>query len=360
MNDLPLLASRNKRNRVRLTGIAVALALALAACGGDDDDSEVKAAGKEDLSGSIVISGSSTVEPISSSVAELFQEDHQDVDVVVDGPGTGDGFKRFCAGETDISDASRQIKDEEAAACKAKGIEFIELKIAFDGISVLTSPDNAAIECLNFEDLYALLGPESTGVMSWKAAGALASELGSETKMPEGDLVITAPGEESGTYDSFIEIALEGTAKERAADGKITEDKIKTTRSDYQSSANDNVIIQGIEGDAGSLGWVGFAFASEAAEGVKTLEIDGGEGCVGPSVETISDGSYPIARSLYIYVNKAKAEDNKALASFVDFYLGDGIDEVASAGYVDLPEDQLAETLEIWEQRKAGSASSSE
>ncbi len=342
---------------MRVPVVALSLALLAAACGDDGDD---VASADKDLTGKIVISGSSTVEPISSAVAELFKEEAPDVELVVDGPGTGDGFKRFCAGETDISDASRPIKAEEAEACKAKDIEFIELKVAFDGIAVMTSPENEAVSCLTFEDLYALAGPESVGFKKWSDAQALATELGSTTKMPDVDLVMTAPGEESGTYDSFIEIALEGIAKDRVAAGKLTEDKIKTTRNDYQSSANDNVIIQGVEGDTGSFGWVGFAFAAEEADAVRTLEIDGGEGCVAPTTETIADGSYPIARSLYIYVNKAKAESSEVLSSFVDFYLGDGIDEVGPAGYVDLPEDQLAETAATWKARTAGSAVSAE
>ncbi len=325
-----------------------------AACG-DDENTDSKASSTE-ASGEVVISGSSTVEPISSLIAELFNENSPDVKLTVDGPGTGDGFKRFCAGETDISDASRPIKEEEATACEEKEIEFIELKIAIDGISVLTSPENDGVSCLNFADLYALMGPESEGVKKWSDAQALATELGSKTELPSVDFVPTAPGEESGTYDSFIEIALEGTAKDRVEAGKLTEDKVKTTRSDYQSSANDNVIIQGIEGDPGSFGWVGFAFAEEAGESVKELEVDGGEGCVAPTAETIADGSYPLARSLYIYVNKAKAESNEALADFVDFYLGDGINEVTTAGYIQLPDDQLAETKKIWESRTVGSS----
>lgn len=353
MSESPLKVSRLKWMRV--LALPLSLTVLAAACS-DDEGGDVTAAAKKDVTGKVVISGSSTVEPISSAVAELFKEDAPDVEFLVDGPGTGDGFKRFCADETDIADASRPIKAEEAELCKAKNIEFIELKVAFDGLSVLTSPENEAVSCLTFADLYALAGPESEGFKKWSDAQALATELGSKTKLPSADLVVTAPGEESGTYDSFIEIALEGIAKDRVEAGKLTEDKAKTTRSDYQSSANDNVIIQGIEGDPGSFGWVGFAFASQAADAVKILEIDGGEGCVAPGLETIADGTYPIARSLYIYVNKAKAESNKALASFVDFYLGDGIGEVSTAGYVELPEDQLAETAAIWKNRTAGSA----
>lgn len=345
-----------KAKWIRALAVPLTLVMFAAACGDDEESDSNASSTATDVSGEVAISGSSTVEPISSLVAELFKENAPDVKLTVDGPGTGDGFKRFCAGETDISDASRPIKEEEATACEEKGIEFIELKIAFDGISVLTSPENDAVSCLNFADLYALMGPESEGFKKWSDAQALATELGSKTEMPNIDWVGTAPGEESGTYDSFIEIALEGTAKDRVEAGKLTEDKVKTTRSDYQSSANDNVIIQGIEGDPGSFGWVGFAFAEDAGESVKELEVDGGEGCVAPTTETIADGSYPLARSLYIYVNKAKAETNEALAEFVDFYLGDGIKEVKTAGYIELPADQLDETRKIWDDRTVGSS----
>ena len=178
------------------------------------------------------------------------------MDISVEGPGTGDGFKKFCAGETDISDASRPIEEEEIAECEKAGIEFIELKIAFDGISVLTAPDNP-VECLSFADLYALIGPEAEGFGKWTDATELAAELGSDTEFPDENLDLTGPGEESGTYDSFIEIAFGDIAEARLEEGKITEDQAETTRPDYQASANDNTIIQNIEGSSGSLGWVG-------------------------------------------------------------------------------------------------------
>ena len=132
------------------------------------------------VSGTITVSGSSTVEPISTGVAELLKESNPDFNYTIEGPGTGDGFKRFCKGETDISDASRKIKDEEAATCKAAGIDYIELQIAFDGITVMTSPENTAIECLSFPDLYALVGPESQGFAKWSDAQALGTELGTK------------------------------------------------------------------------------------------------------------------------------------------------------------------------------------
>ncbi len=241
-----------------------------------------------------------------------------DFTYTVEGPGTGDGFKKFCAGETDISDASRTIKDEEATACAEAGIEYIELKVAIDGMSVLTSVNNTAVSCLSFADLYALVGPESTGFAKWSDAAAIAAELGSTTSFPDADLSITGPGEESGTFDSFVELALAKIAESRSQEAN--------TRPDYTASANDNAIIDGISGSDTSLGWVGFAFAEENKDQVNEIQIakDVNGTCVAPTAETIADGSYPLSRSLYIYVNKAKAAANPAVTAFVDYYLAEG------------------------------------
>jgi phosphate transport system substrate-binding protein len=335
--------------------------LFLAACGSDSEEGGDGASSAEadtEVSGSIVVSGSSTVEPISALAAEDFMGQNGNVDISVEGPGTGDGFELFCNGETDISDASRAIKEEEIEACEANGIEFIELKVASDGISVITSTENE-VECLNFADLYALVGPESQGFANWQDAQDLATELGSDTELPEGSLDISAPGEESGTYDSFIELALADTAEARLEEGKITEDQVETTRPDYQSSGDDNIIIQGIAGSPTSFGWVGFAFAEEAVAGGDVREVPvtaevGGE-CVEPTTETIADGSYPLSRPLFIYVSASAAEDNKATADYVDYYLSDdGIAAVSEVGYVELPEDQLEATRTVWNDRTTG------
>jgi phosphate transport system substrate-binding protein len=335
----------------RMLALLLALTTFAAACGSDGDGEG--GGGAEGVSGDVFVTGSSTVEPISVAVAEALADENPDINVDVEGPGTGDGFEKFCNGEADISDASRAIKPEEADACKANDIEFIEIKVAFDGLSVLTSPDND-LECLSFADLYALVGPESEGFDNWKDAGTLAKELGSTTTFPDLDLDITAPGEESGTYDSFIELALADAAEQRLEATKITEDQAETTRPDYSSQADDNAIIQGIEGAEGSFGWVGFAFAEEAGDGVKEIEIDGGDGCVAPTAETIADGSYPLSRPLFIYVNKAEAEANPAVAAYVDYYLDAGLDQVAEVGYVDLPEADVTTSRDAWEARTVG------
>ncbi len=340
MNRTPL------RRAAAPAAIALSLALVAAACGSDGDDSG-GGGSSGDVSGSVNISGSSTVEPISSLVAEEFSGENEGVDIAVDGPGTGDGFELFCEGQTDISDASRPIEAEEAQICKKNGIEYTELAIGFDGITVLTNPNNDSVECLSFADLYALIGPEAEGFENWSDAQELASSLGSSTEFPDEALELTGPGAESGTYDSFIEIALTPIAEEQG----LPENKLETTRPDYASSADDNTIVSNIEASDTSLGWVGFAFAENAGDSVKEVAVSaepGGE-CVEPSAETIADGSYPLARTLYIYVNKAKAADNQAVSAYVDFYLGDLNTWVEETGYVPLPEDQASETMSTWE-----------
>ena len=249
----------------KLVGVAaatVALALVAGACSSSDDNSSSSgsASSAEALTGSIAISGSSTVEPIRSLVAEKFSGTNPDVTITVDGPGTGDGFVLFCEGKTDISDASRQIEDDEAKACKKAGINYVELKIGLDGITVMTNPANSAVTCLNQGDLYALFGPESDGIDTWNGADSLAKQVEGKDSFPSAPLDITAPGQESGTYDAFIELAgIEDTA---LAQG-VPEDKAATLRNDYQSSPNDNVIIQAMEGSDTPLGFVGFAFADQ-------------------------------------------------------------------------------------------------
>lgn len=343
------------KRRASLAAALILPGLILGACGsgsqeGDDGGTDVVA--NTDVSGSVVISGSSTVEPISNFVREDFIAQNDKVDITVDGPGTGDGFKLFCAGETDISDASRPIKEAEAEDCAANGVEFIELEVGIDGLSVVTAQDNP-LECLSFADLYALAGPEAEGAKTWADAQTVATELGSSTQFPDENLVVTAPGAESGTYDSFIEIALAPVGEARFEEGKIEEDQAETARADYAASPNDNTIIEGVSGDPGGFGWVGFAFASQA-EGVKLMPISeepDGE-CIEPTPETIQDGSYPIARSLYIYVNKGKAEESEALTAFVDFYVEGLTGFVEAADYIPLADD--AATVDAWTNKTVG------
>jgi phosphate transport system substrate-binding protein len=350
------------RNASRWVGIVagvLVLSVTAAACGNGNDDnsgdsgsSGTGPTGATGLTGSVTVSGSSTVLPISNLVAELFNEQNPDVQVSVDGPGTGDGFVLFCKGETDISDASRPIEDDEKKACSKGGIDYVEIPIAFDGITVMTNPQNSDITCLNSGDLYALFGPESEGFKTWADADSLAKKVGGNGGFPDSPLEITAPGAESGTYDAFIE--LSGITDIALAQG-LTDDQSLTLRPDYQSSPDDNVIIQAMEGSPSALGFVGFAYAEGAADQIKIIQVDGGDGCVEPTRDTIADGSYPLSRTLYIYVNKAKVSSNPAVKAFVDLYLSDdGIkSSVQQAGYVDLPDDQIASSRSTWSSASA-------
>lgn len=321
------------------------LAFVAAACGGGGGQGDGDA--PEGVTGSVTISGSSTVEPISSLVAELFNESNPDVRITVDGPGTGDGFELFCQGETDISDASRQIDEEEVAACESGGVEFEELEVALDGITVMV---NAAsqIDCLSIEELYAIFGPGSAGIDSTTEANALSAEVGGAGDLPAQDLEITAPGEESGTYDAFIELS---GIPDLAVESGIAEEDSEALRGDYQSSGNDNVIIQAMGGSPNAIGFVGFAFAEEAGDQVREVGIDAGDGCIVPTTETIADGSYPLSRSLYIYPNVQTAADDEAVKAFVDYYLteeGLGV-AVEEARYIPLPADRQDAARTAWE-----------
>ena len=337
--------STSKRRPVWLVAMVVGLALVAAACGDDSSDSSDGDSGSAEsgggdsggggIEGDVFISGSSTVEPISIRVAELFEDVEPGVSVDVDGPGTGDGFELFCQGLTDISDASRQIKDSEFEECQANGItEIIELKVGIDGIAVMTNAANTAVECLTFPQLFDLIGPDAEGTSTWAEASP---------GLPDAPLDIFGPGEESGTFDSFIEIVLEDLAEEAGVEA--------TTRTDYSPSGDDNVILQGIQSSDTSLGWVGFAFAVNAAD-VRLIPIDGGDGCVEPTPDTIATNEYPISRDLWIYVNGAKLADNPAIEAYVDFYVTEGLSvAVEDAKYVPLTAEAQAETQATWDGR---------
>jgi phosphate transport system substrate-binding protein len=351
--------------RRRVVTAILAGTLVIAACGDDDDDggsgdtggattsgAETTAGGTDTTGGgsvelaggSVFVTGSSTVEPISIRVGELANEmSGGELAVTVEGPGTGDGFATFCAGEADISDASRPINEEEIAVCEENGVAYVELEVAIDGLTVATNPANDAITCLDVPALYALVGPESEGTANWSDNTELATEVESAfaADFPDSALDISGPGEESGTYDTFVEFAIADLAEERGQD--------EATRADYASSPNDNLIVEGIESSESSLGWIGYAYYLAEAERMKAIEIDGGDGCVAPTEETIAGGTYPFSRSLYIYVNTANAESNPAVASFVDLYLSDqGLAQVTEAGYVALPADRIQATLDAW------------
>ncbi len=328
------------------------VSLIAVACGDDGDTSS------GELEGEYLVSGSSTVFPIVQRQAEEFASTAPGVAITVEGPGSGDGAKKFCAGEAPIANASRLFKDEEIAICEAAGIEFIEIRRGIDGISVVTSAANDAIECVSFNDLYALLSEEAFGFENWSDANALTAEWRGTT-FPDVALDVFAPGEESGTYDSFGEIVMESVAKGTTGVDTEVREFVDTIRPDYAANANDNVIIEGISASQYSLGWVGYAFAQEAADAgdVSLLPVsvaDGGE-CVTPTPETIADASFPIARYLYTYVNVEAAANDPSVAAFVDYMMSDtGLESVTAVGYVDLAEADQSLARAIWENRTAG------
>ena len=265
------------------------------------------------LSGNIEIDGSSTVFPISQAVAEEFRKEHPDVQIPVGISGTGGGFKRFVVGETDISNASRAIKDSERELAAENGIEFIELKVAFDGLSVLVNPDNDFTTCMTTAELKKLWEPGST-VSKW-------SEIRSE--WPDDEIRLYGPDTDSGTFDYFTD-AINGE-----------ED---ASRPDYTQSADDNVLVQGIAGDKNSLGYFGYAYYIENTDKLKLVAVDSGGGCIEPSDSSINDGSYsPLSRPLFIYVNTASLERPEVKA-LVTFYLENAPELAAEVGYVALPQ----------------------
>lgn len=335
-----------RTNSTRLATVALATSVLVTAFAGS--------ALAQDVEGVVDIHGSSTVAPISLAVAEDVYELNPGFGYQVGEEGTGDGFSQFfCVDNSDISDASRAIRDTEAELCAQNGVEYVELKVAFDGLAVLTSPANP-IECVNFHDLYALYGPESNEIVTWEQAEAFAHELGSTTDLPDGPISISAPSTESGTYDSFIELVLEDIADERGVEPG-TRDPVPPY---YVGSANDRVIIEGVAGTESlttTTGFVGLAYALEAGDRVKILAVDGGEGCVLPDETTVADGTYPISRPLFIYPALNRVATNPAIVPFVDFYLSDaGIANVAGVGYVSLSAEDLAATRQAWEDAKAG------
>jgi phosphate transport system substrate-binding protein len=267
----------------------------------------------------IRIDGSSTVYPITEAVAEEFRNEQPDVRAVIGVSGTGGGFKKLAAGEIDICDASRTIKDEERAACEANKIKFVELEVAFDGLSVVANPDNDWVDCLTVEQLKAIWQPESA-IQKW-------SDLNPE--WPDEKIELYGPGTDSGTFDYFTEVIV-GEAK--------------ASRADYTPSENDNLLVTGVEGSKYALGYFGFAYYVENKERLKLLGVDAGDGqCVQPSLETVRANTYkPLSRPLYIYVNEASLSKPE-VAEFVEFYLKTVGGLASEVGYVPLAEEVAAQ-----------------
>ncbi len=343
--------TRNFRRPLVLVAAIGALVLTFGVGGG------IAAAQAEGIN----VSGSSTVEPITTLVGEFYAETNPDVAVRVDGPGTGDGFQLFCNGETDISDASRPIKDEETAACDAASITFTELPVGLDGLTVIVNKkSNLGMKCLSQADLYALFGPESTGELA--DASALADELGSaQTFKSSGSAKKYTPGPESGTYDAFIELGYLSIMEERVAAGNVTD---TVTNDDGEAEAaeplisdgqfpNDNDIVKRVESDKSGLGFLGVAYYLANIDKLKAVAIEDPETgtCVKPSIKTVQNGSYlPLSRTLFIYVNNEKAADNADLKGFVDFYMTKKnlTKTVKEAGYAPLHKDDVAAAIDTW------------
>ena len=289
-------------------GALIAAGLLVAACGGTPSDGS--AGGGDQLAGAISIDGSSTVYPVTEAVAEEFQIANAGVKVTVAFSGTGGGFKKFCAGETDMNNASRRIKDEEAELCAAGGVEYLELGVATDALSVVVNPANDWAQCLTTDQLKAIWDEGST-VTRWSDV---------DPSFPNEPITLFGPGADSGTFDYFTE-AINGKAKQ--------------SRADYTQSEDDNALVTGIAGDTYALGYFGFAYLEENLDKVRAVAVDGGSGCVAPSADAVADGSYtPLSRPLFVYPSLASLE-RPEMAAFMSYYLENVNAFVEDVGYID-------------------------
>lgn len=302
---------------IALTVIALSLSLVAAGCGSDDNSGS----SNSDLSGTIKIDGSSTVAPLSEAAAEKFQAENPDVRVTVGTSGTGGGFEKFCAGETDISDASRPIKDEEIEVCKKNGIEYEQLVVANDGLAVVVNPENDFAQCLTTDQLKTIWDKGSK-VDNWNQV---------DDSFPDEKMDLYGPGTDSGTFDYFTE-AINGEEGQ--------------SRSDYNATEDDNVIVQGVSGSKGATGYFGLSYVQQNEGKVKAVEVDGGDGCVAPSTETVQDGTYkPLSRELFIYTSSAALEREEVKA-FLEYYITNQATIAEQALYVPMTEEQAAKSKE--------------
>jgi phosphate transport system substrate-binding protein len=299
-------------------------AIALAACGPGATGGPSSA-----LSGTVAIDGSSTVFPITELVAEEFQLANAGVQVPVAFSGTGGGFKKFCAAEIDINDASRPIKEEdegEGVACEANGVEFVELQVAIDGLTVVVNPENAFATCLSVEELATIYGPDAPEHLMWSQVRA---------GFPDQEVQRYMPGADSGTFDYFTEVI----------NGEVDAATTHATQSE-----NDNELVTGVAGDVNAIGFFGYAYFVENQDKLQALEVDGGDGCVAPTDETINSNEYaPLSRPLFIYPDVGKAQARAELKAFVDYYLANTSAFSAEVGYIALPDALLAAEVAEWE-----------
>ncbi len=318
-----------------LLGCATLCLAVTTGCGREDTSGDAGAAtpSGEQLSGKVQADGSSTVGPLTSSAAELFREEQPGVNVTVGTSGTGGGFERFCAGETDLSNASRPIKaDEEAPLCEKEGIDYTEFRVAVDALTIVVNSENDWIDCITTDQLMAIWNPDSK-ITNWKDVPG--------GDYPDQGLALAGPGTDSGTFDYFTD-AING---EEGA-----------SRSDYTASEDDNVIVQAVEGDKGGLGYFGYTYFEENQDRLKALEVDSGEGCVAPSAGTAQSGEYtPLSRPLFVYA-KNESLKRPEVQAFMRFYF-DNLDRIAEqAQFISMPEDQIAEQQDKLEQAIAAAA----
>ena len=280
------------------TGACVVLALGVTACGDDESDSTSGGDSPSGLSGKITIDGSSTVQPFAEAAAELFGEENPQVDISVGAAGTSGGFEKFCAGETDISNASRPIEPEEQELCDKDGVEYTEVPVANDGISVVTNP-GLEISCLTVDQLAQLWSDDTVTNYS-----DLGDDADTGEPLPDTEVSLYGPGTDSGTFDYFT--------------GEINGEE-GVSRQDYQASEDDNVLVQGVGGDTSGLAYFGFSYYEQNADALNLVAVDGGEGCVAPSSEAIQDGSYtPLSRPIFMYPS-VEAMAKPEVAGFMEF-----------------------------------------
>ncbi len=316
------------------TALVLALSLVVAACGGGGGGGGQGGGGgggSEPVSGEIAIEGSSTVQPITQAAAELFREENPDAKISIGGSGTSDGFEAFCKGDTEISDASRPIDvAEEVPVCEENGVEFIEIPVAFDGISVVVNKDNSFATEVTSEQLKTLWEPAAEGkITQWSQV---------DPEWPDEDINLYGPGTESGTYEFFNET--------------IVGNEEEVNRTDYEASEDDNVLVQGVAGDENALGYFGYSYYENNLDSLKALSLDGVE----PTAETIRSGEYGLSRPLFIYVSTKALKNNDAVKPFVDFYVSEqNLDRlVEAAKYVTMPSSLTDESRAQYEDQTTG------
>jgi phosphate transport system substrate-binding protein len=298
----------------------ISLAFVLFACG-----SKSTTENEATLSGEIKVDGSSTVYPITEALAEEFRVEHPDIRVTVGISGTGGGFKKFGRGEIDINDASRPIKGEEAEVCRENKIDYVALKIAYDGLAVIVNKENTWVENITVEELKKMWEPGAQEkITKW-------SQI--RSGWPDEEFHLYGPGVASGTYDYFTEVVV---------------GKSGSSRGDYTASEDDNVLVQGIKGDKNAIGFFGYAYFTENQESLKLVAVDNGKGGVLPDPQAISNGTYtPLSRPVFIYVSRVAAARPEVTA-FVNFYLENALEIVPDVGYVPLPQKEYQTASETF------------